>query len=263
MHPGKGSFDYFHLRGTIDEVLRAQSAKNQCSKEWKIINMLPTNLELWSEKKWTGTAEPLTKIKARETLVFEPNKFSDGDQLYTYFRTPQGKLIPFLEPCSLRCIWKNVKLGAVVYRSTGGHLGEQASNWDMRGITLHNKMRIPLNVFYKGRLAAQISAYDGMSYMGGSASTVYFDNDRQGLNMWDKLTFSYSVPGLMNKELFTVTLDDVQMQDVHIGEVQGGETGPDPDTAAYSVDRPVWTGITYYIPTGRYNSRMTNPLAPF
>jgi len=257
----RGNFDYFHLRGTMDDVLRDRSARMQAGDEWTITNMLPTRLELWVEKRWSGDPKPFASIGPRETLKYSPSTFGNGDQLYTYYISENGK-IPFLRPYVFRDIWKNIRLGDVTYRSTDGHLQTQASNWDMRGVWLHNKTAVPLDIYYKGRLAAQVFANDNMNYLGGSASSVYFDNDRQGLDFMDTITIKYSLPG-KSVYLYTIYLNDIQAQSINLGDVDGGIRGPDPDTFAYSVDRPVWTGITYYVPTGRYNTRATNPLAPF
>lgn len=257
------SFDYFRLQGTVDELIKRQSSKSQQNKDWRLVNILPTNLEIWKQKNWDDKTTFVEKILGRETLIFPSHSFEEGDHLYVYFRTSSNTLIPFLEPYIVKGFLRDIKIGASVYRSTSGHLQVQASNWDMRGITLHNKIKVPLDVFYKGNLVAQLSANDGMSILGGSSSSLYFDNGREGLNFMDEISFSYSLPGLYDKEIFSIVLDDIHAQDVHLGVIQGGYNGPAPDTFAYSVNKPVWTGITYYVPTGRYNSRKTNPLAPF
>nr|QBK86226.1 MAG: hypothetical protein LCMAC102_00200 [Marseillevirus LCMAC102] len=255
------TFEYYRLRDTIDEVLRDRSVNQQRGDVWRIKNMLPTPLVLYWEKYLSGFPQKLCTIKPHEELTFQSNQFADRDQLYTYYEY-EGQKIPFLQPYMFRELWKTITLGSVEYSSMDGHLQTQASNWDMKGVWLHNRLAFPIDVYYKGNLAAQMYAYDGMNYLGGSASSVYFDNDREGLDFLDTLEFKYSLPN-HKEDIFSATLDDIQCQSIYIGTVSGGMRGPAPDTFAYSVDRPVWTGITHYLPTGRYNSRMTNPLAPF
>ena len=258
----RDTFDYFNLRGQIGDVLRDQSAAAQSQSPWRIINMLPNTLVLWTEQYQSGDPKFFTEIKSRETLVYSPDQFSDRDQLYVYYRY-QGKLVPFMEPYMFRNIWKTIRVGAVTYSSEGGHGQVQASNWDLRGVWLNNCLPIPLDVYYRGRLAAQIGGYNGLSYMGGGASSLYFDNDREGLNFMDQITFKYSLPGDAGKYLFDVVIDDEQCLSMNIGVVSGGLWGPNPDNAVYRVDRPSYTGITYYLPIGRGNSVATNPYAPF
>ena len=78
------------------------------------------------------------------------------------------------------------------------------------------------------------------------------------------MTFQYSNSEEFNEAvIYTVTIDDTHCQSIFIGTVSGGTRGPAPDDSAYAVDRPVWTGITYYKPIGGYRIRATNPLAPF
>lgn len=257
------SVENFRLRGTQDDILRQRSAQAQRLNKWVLINMLPNHLVIYHQP-YLQEANYLTDLQSRQTLEYPYDKFGDRDVLYVFVRDESGKLHLFLEPYVMWNIWRMIQIGTVGYRSTDGHLQTQASNWDMRGVMLHNKTRFPLDVYYKGNLVAQMYAYDGMTYLGGSAASVYFDNDRQGLNFGDELTFRYSLPGEGNsKFLYSITLDDTQAQDIHIGDITGGIRGPDPDNAVYRVNEPVFTGITYYRPVGRYNSIATNPYAPF
>lgn len=260
-----GIFDYRHLRGTNGDVLREKSKAFQQNKEWLLINKTPTSLHLYLEKWQSGNPQFFTILAPREKRKFSPETFQDRDQLYTYAQFPGTDLIPFLEPYMFREIHREVLLGAVEYNSLGGHVQEQASHWDVRGIWMKNMMNVPLNVYYKGNLAAQIGAEDGMSYMGGGSSQIYFSNGREGLNYGDVISFTYSLPRSNGGEvkLFDVTIDDEQTLNVKIGTVSGGMTPPNPDNSIYMVDRPVHTGITFYRPTGSYNTRPTNPYAPF
>ena len=184
-----------------------------------------------------------------------------------YYRhiSPGGKdeLIPFMQPYTIQSWQKDIRLGAVTYDTTDGHNITQASNWDMRGIWIRNRLPFPLDVYYKGNLMTQVFSYNGLEYMGGGASTIYFDNDRRGLNFMDEITFRYSLPGEKGKVLFSVVLDDEMCNEMFVGVVSGGIRGPDPDNAIYRINEPSYTGITYYVPIGGYESRATNPYAPF
>ena len=153
---------------------------------------------------------------------------------------------------------KDIRIGAVTYDTTDGHGILQTSNSDIRGITIKNCLPIPLDIYYKGNLIAQVFGYNGLGYKGGGASTIYFDNDRRGLNFMDEITFKYSLPGKEGKCLFSVILDDEMCNEMFVGVVSGGFLGPDPDNSIYSVDEPTYNGVTYYISNGNYESVATN-----
>ena len=252
------SFEYSRLRDTNGDVLRNISAEMQRDVPWTLKNMLPVKLELWLEKYQSGDPRPFGILDEFETKVFPPSTFSVRDQLFTYIRV-HGKLYPLLEPYMFRDIWKTVRLGAVTYDSGAGHSVVQASNWNMRGVWIHNRIRVPLDIYYKGNLVAQVSAYNGIEYMGGGASSIYFDNNREGLNFEDEIEFRSSVPG-HNKKLFSVTLDDQQCTQMYVGTVSGGLWGPNPDNAVHRVHKPVFTGVGFYVPAGGYRTRLTDSL---
>lgn len=261
MNLAKGSFIYHHLRGQIGDVLREQSKVSQRNNSWVLKNKLPTQLVLYVEKYLSGDPIFFTELKPSQTIKFPPNTFADRDQLYTYVRV-NGRLIPFLQPYMFREIRKTIYLGGVEYSSNGGNNQVKALNWDIRGIWIHNKLPFPLNVYYKGNLVAQINGNIGNTYLGGGGSTLYFDNSREGIDFGDQIEFGYTIPGSTEKKIIA-TIDDEQCLEMYIGTVFGNMWGPDPDNSVYRIDKPVWTGITYYRPVGRYNSVITNPYAPF
>ena len=150
-------------------------------------------------------------------------------------------------------MWKTIRLGAITYSSGAGNGEVQASNWDMRGIWINNKMRFPLDIFHNGILKAQVSAYNGIEYMGGGASTIYFDNNREGVNYGDVFEFRYSLPGREEK-IFSTTIDDEQCMHMYVGVISPGMWGPDPDNAIYRIDEDDHIGITYYVPIGGYRT---------
>ena len=205
----------------------------------------------------------LTTLKSGEQKGFSYDTLHDGDQIMVCYRTKDG-LVPFLLPYKVRNFWKKITIGAVEYSSDGGQAEVQASFWDMRGIWIHNMTFSPMNIYYKNRLSAQIFAYNGTGYMGGGASTIYFDNDREGLKLGDELSFSFSVNGMETKKM-VVILDDIECLSIYVGSVLGGSTqsrtivgrrgdsaitpeawGPEQDFGVFRVGRPSYTGVTYY-----------------
>lgn len=257
-----GNFNYRHLRGQNSDILQEVSAISQISVSWKIINMLPTKLVLWVEKYLSGEPKYFATIEPHAVLEYPPNTFSDQDQLYTYINI-SGKLYPFLQPYTFREIWKTIRLGAATYSSEDGHAIVQSIHWAMRGVWIHNRIAYPLDVYYKGNLVAQVGGYNGIEYMGGGNSSVYFTNSREGLNLGDEIEFKYSLPGTEGKRLFSVILNDNSCVSIYVGVVSGGFRGPDPDNAVYRIDKPSYTGITYYENIDGYSTKATNPRAPF
>ena len=260
----KPTFSYERLRGTEDSFMRQYSAYQQYHNPWVIKNMLPTKFNLYCQPAFTDDFHLVGTIEPHEEIKYSPNAFKDGDELFTVYMAPNGKPVPFMGTHVIRANFKDIKLGAVTYSHGEDSIQYNAVNprSEILGLWIHNKMNIPIDIFYKNNLVAQLYADDGMTYFGGSASSVWFSNGRQGLRYGDELYFRYSVPG-SDKKLFSVELDDNFLQNINVGVVDAGMYGPDPDTYAYSIDKPTWTGITYYKPIGNYNTRSTNPLAPF
>lgn len=165
----------------------------------------------------------------------------EGYSLFVSTTSSRGN-IPLMERYVVREFRKHIRIGAVTYGSLGGRNEVVASNWDMRGVMIHNRLTVPLNVHYKGRLVAQMFGYSGTDYMGGSGSSLYFDNDREGLRMFDELLFSYTIDGKTYPYTKAV-LNDVQAREIFVGVVSGGFWGPTNDSAVYRIDDSVYTGI--------------------
>ncbi len=253
-----GSFTHNHLRSMNGDVQRQMAKISSRNHQWVLKNMLPSDLTLFCEKEGSGTPKFLTILNSHKTISFPPNTFADRDQLYVFIKQ-DGKLILFTEPYMFREIWKNIVIGAATYNSDSGNGGVHATHWDMRGVWLNNFLRVPIDVYYKNSLVAQIGAYDGLTYHGGGSSSIYFDNSREGLDLGDKLVFRYN-NGL---RMFDIVLDDEQALSIDIGKVSGGQWGPSPDNASYRLGNYSYTGITYYDSISGYTSRKTNPYAPY
>jgi hypothetical protein len=235
-----------------------KSIKLMVNTLWTIQNLLPIPLVLYKKSMAKGQMQRISVIDPRGTLKYPHNFFTDGDVLFTFYSDSMSHtLTPVLQPYLMRNTLRNIRLGTVEYSSTDGHLQTQASNWDMRGVWLHNKIGIPIDIFYKGNLVAQLHAYDGQNYLGGSRSSIYFDNDREGLDFMDSIEFRLSTPRFDFAKMFSINLTDIECQVIFIGTVSAGTKGPLPDFSVYRVDKPVLTGIPYYKPTGQYNSIST------
>jgi hypothetical protein len=249
--------NYDRLGMQVGDIIKSNNVEYKSQEKWVLSNMLPTKLDLWTKKEFTRKYKFLTTIKPRETLKFHSNKFSDNEELYIYC-IHNNNSIPFMEPFHMRDLHKDIKIGAVTYTSTSGRGEFQSNHSDLRGIWINNKMAFPLDIYYKNKLSCQVSGYKGLGYMGGGGSSIYFDNDRNGLNLMDKISFRYSIPGPQGKYLFDITLDDQQCNEIFVGVISGSTKGSYTDNAVYNVDKPNYIGIGYYVQTGDYQSKLTN-----
>jgi hypothetical protein len=249
--------NYDRLGMQMADIIMSRIIESKSQDNWTLTNMLPTKLELWTKKEFTNKTVFLGIIESRGTLKFDASKFTDKEELYVYYNS-NNDLILFTEPFMLRAAWKDVKLGAVTYSSTSGHGGLQSGYSDMRGVWIHNRMIFPIDIYYKNNLVAQVFGYKGEEYMGGGASSIYFDNNRRGLNFMDQLSFRYSLPGPQGKYLFTVTIDDQQCNEMFVGVVSNDAVDSIyPDNAVYRIDKPSFTGIAFYNQIGDYESEST------
>ena len=242
--------EYHSVSGTIDDVLRERSKVSQLHSKWILNNTLPFTINVYLNKAWSNYHKVFTTLKSHEKKEFNANLLQEKDVLYATHKNYEGKEVPLMESYEIKGYWKNICFGIVKYTSEIG-TRYHVSHADIGGVWLHNRMQIPLEIHYKGNLVAQICENDGLNYLGGSASSVYFDNSREGLRFMDELTIYSS---LHKKKLYTIKLVDNHMDNIYIGLINGSVDRPRNDTYAHSIDKPVYTGLSYYKPTGRYNS---------
>jgi hypothetical protein len=255
-------FKYQNITGQSSDILRLQTSFNKRNEPWYIINVLPSKLSIFIKRLGDFKLTFLTDIFPHKVLKYNPGDFREGDKIYTFFQK-DGKYIPFTEGYKIILQSKTIKIGAVTYLGGGGISGSNPGYFDIEGIWLANRLRIPLNVYYQGNLVVQLYGYDGMDYMGGSASEVYFDNNRQGLNYLDTLEFKYALDGPSGKTLFKVIIDDTKIKKMFIGMISSTDESPFPDNSVYRIDEPNYTALTYFTPIGDGKSLMSNPDSPF
>ncbi len=257
-------------------------------------------------------------IKPKDNVIFDKSQFNHGDIVMGYIKY-KNRFIQFLKPHYIDHNNKLITIGSSIYKSLGTSLESQTSYADISGVWIFNHLMVPLNIYYKGRLAAQIdghskireydeknSKYFGYhfmrnfnvdSYFGGSSSQLYFDNNRNGLNLGDELIFTFSSKFFKDLKLFSIILTDNHNKRIDIGLISAVGDGKYADTFSYGVDddhkaynnedkrwndnsynhsqyfknlgnythhvAPYgYSGITYYKPLGNYTSQVTNPNAP-
>lgn len=235
--------EYINLQSTNSDHLIMESRMTSLKEMWIIKNNFPTELFLYIEDSETERTKLLSKITPRGTLLFSPERIRNGSKLYTMYLPPnQKELQVFIPPFTVQDYQKHITLGAIVYKT--GSKSVDNINADINGIHMYNMTAMPLNVYYKGNLAAQLYPNDNMGYLGGGISSLYFTNDRQGLNFGDEITFTYATKD--KQHFFTAVLDDEYCEKMYIGVASDTDIGPVPDQAIYSVTKPVYTSVKFY-----------------
>jgi hypothetical protein len=242
--------NYQSLSNTSGDAI--QNERKECMRPlpWVIQNMLPSQFELYLIPRHCNYRTPLGPILSRETKVFAPDKFKDGDILMVMYRwnldnlnlkhglPQQGTQEDHIMPNHVfHSAWKHIRLGDVNYESSRGR-ETKVLHSDISGVMLNNNLHFPLDVHYNGDLAVQLQAHDGMSYMGGSGSSVFFNNGGHGLRLGDKLTFKYSMFD-DRSEMYTITLIDNYTYDINIGVIGVGEPTVLPDIRKYTFNVPL------------------------
>lgn len=249
------------IRGRTSYVLR--------NKDWTLKNVLPTTFHLYRAPKNfsapIGGFPPETYLgvlKAFSEIVLPPETFYEGSFLLVYFGNDEKKVLMF-PPYKMKSFQKSLLIGTVGYDSTSGSKQHYTSYSDISGIFIVNHLNIPINIHFRGNLVAQTGANDGMDFLGGSSSTVYFDNNRQGFKIGDVLRFTYSLPN--NKShMFDVKLTNNYINRIHVGIINPNqEECRGDDVYSYRLDSFSISGVNYYLPVGNYNSISQNPSACF
>jgi hypothetical protein len=241
------------LPGTYERQVTSHRLKDH---DWEIRNTFPVQLDLYVQKAWTENVSFLSVIHPKQKIKLHPSALKEDDKLIVFYK---GR--PFTDEFTIRSFEKLITIGAIGYSSGPGAREFTASQSDIAGVRLINRCSVPLNFYYKGNPVAQVGSYVGQTYLGGGNDSVYFDNSRQGIDMWDPISISFSLKDELNWT--TLILNDMMVDEIYLGIIQGTNIGPDPDTYTYNVTKPDWTGQTFYRPVGGYQTIMTNPFAPF
>lgn len=249
--------------GSVNQGCQSQNS----SQTWKIQNLLPFAVYVYAERKFTGEKITLGEIHSLGTAVFHSQVLRDGDELFVYTQSNQ-LLHPLVLPYTVHGHIRDIRIGGVEYSEAAGSAQNSSLDSDVSGLLIHNMLRIPLDIYFRSRdssvsdeftLVAQVGAYDGRGYHGGSGGIMFFDNDRDGLRIGDQIGFGFSLTGLSRKPAFWVTIHDNHAHHLYVGKVVGGYRGPHNDIYAHDIDRTVTSGYTWYVPMGNGETYKTHP----
>lgn len=229
--------------------------------KWTLSNLLPNKVWLYIETaQYGGYLQFLDTLKSHETKSYPCEQINEGDKLFVFdqkngnrcrISEEEVRRSMVLQPSSFRDFQKYIAIGGTVYNEFDGARNVTSSLSDIAGFYIHNKMKYPLNIHFRGRIAAQIGSYDGKGYHGGSSSQIYFDNARQGVNLGDKIGFSYSFNEDISKNpfLYEVEINDTHLHNMNVGVFTFSDKtlNLNDDITAYKVQELPYTGVSYYI----------------
>ena len=209
---------YTEISNTESDMQQTYLAQLMAETKWTFQNQTPFKIRL--------TYRPLHVDPAGSNLSYRAAFLGtlDKKQKTTFTKDAKGRVLMaggvvevdppvLLEKYVLDPKYKTVLVGTATY-DIGGP-GENFHNLyaDISGVHIINHFPFPVNIHYKGNLAAQVGKYDGLTYQGGSWATVYFNNTGAGFRFMDVISFSkYKGPFL-----YSVQLNDTHIQNIHIG----------------------------------------------
>lgn len=202
-----------------------------------------------------------------------------GSDLKTRDSVPEYEI---LEPITLLGDAKTIRIGDVVYEEKTNTL-VQRSHSDISGIRVHNKVGIPVRIYYNGMRLALVHEDDGTGFQAGSPGTVYLNNDTKGFNIGDKLELRFvfnredserdgvipkvrgaevrsafeAVPRRFEVPWCTVGIADNYMSDMYIGVMSQHVTQPIQDMFSYRAGTPNFSGLKYLTGNKGYESVWT------
>jgi hypothetical protein len=227
------SLTYSYLAGGQGDYMRGLSTHHQTLLDWKFKNNLPMDVYVFIQKINTDYVVFGAKVDARKEVSFRHTALNPGDIVHTYWYYKDG--VPPAKPSSdydgllrimpqytLTGFAKTITLGGAEYTTLMGNGEFKSSSKDISGITIYNRMFIPIQMYYNGEMVGMMKMNDGMSVLGGTQSGFLFRGSMwNGINLGDKFTFKY-----VDKELFTVTISDRNCLEMFVGVVTAGYTDP-------------------------------------
>lgn len=175
---------------------------------WDVINLLPIDIKVYVSK----NQSPLKLLKilvSKATHSLKSSELVEGDVLHVMYRG-----VKICDPHVVKYLHKRIFIGSSTHSSGAGRLQYQTPlGNDLAAITIHNKLYIPIEIWYNDNRVAVLTANDNVGYLGGGGSSLLFDNARQGVNIGDKITFKMRT----GKEIYSVYITDVQLLEMYFG----------------------------------------------
>ena len=187
-------------------------------------SFLPLPVHLFVSQKAKVFVNPPTKPVTDLVAIIQPNKeiivskserglflCVDDTISVMYYDTTQQSYYEILRPFSLRDDTRYIEVGTVGYDYR--QKNAQNMNNDITGITFHNHIAIPINIYLGNKHLGYASKDDGFTRMGGSKNNVYLDNDNKGFRVGQTIKVELIKYG----EYLEFQIDDNFTTDVYIG----------------------------------------------
>ena len=209
---------YAEISNTEADMQQTYRAQLADGTKWAFHNQTPFKISL--------TYRPLHVNASGSNRDYTPAFLGtlDKKQKKPFTKDSKGRILKaggvievdppvLLEKYVLDPKYKTVLVGTATYDIGGPGENFHILYADIAGVHIINHFPFPVNIHYKGNLAAQVGKYDGLTYQGGSWATVYFNNTGDGFRFMDVISFSkYKGPFL-----YSVQLNDTHIQNIHIG----------------------------------------------
>lgn len=228
--------------------------------KWYFENKLPITVLLYiSRLDGDVYIGKLEKFGSMETMldVFE------GDVLQVVYPKDSSKLVLF--PVQLSPRENHVSVGTIAYINRSSGAGTVYSNADISSLVFHNRVSVPINIYYRGNKIGSLPAFNG------NKVSLLLNNNGFGFQMLDRLYFRF-IDGTPYND---VQLSDNFMTDIVVGHVSQkyhGELTPGlcndsmcvgslgvnkyhpNDIYSYRIAQPQIFGIQQFITDARYNT---------
>lgn len=253
------TFDYFSLANLSQDVNAYKCHLR--GKPYRIENVMPLPVTLIASQPHDGYGGPLgrhrviAKLGPHGTIEVPDSAFGDGDVLYvTSPMAPQGpaggtRLRSLMRPVFLSNDARLIRLGEMAYYYWDTN--ETNSRTDIMSVRVHNYLTLPIALISHGKVIGVAEADDRLTYLGGSASSVYLTNDGFGYNIGDSFDVVLRDSGVL---VGRFTFTDNHTRDIYVGVIGTHAVQPPADVYSYRMTTPDISATKHFPMNGRYAS---------
>ena len=225
-------------------------------KPWTFFNLLPVAVNVYvytpTRSDMIGVIQPNGRLTTSRGIT--GLELKNGYEIHVLFQPERckGPEYEITRPIFLFDDSRTIRIGDAVHEEKTNTL-TQRTHTDIMGIRVHNRLTIPLDIYYKGAKIGAVAGDDGTDApMSGSPGSVYLTNDSNGFRIGDELGFVFHYN---NARYCTVKIHDNYISDIYIGVVNQHYVPTIQDMYSYRVDSPTITGLKYFDQVSGYQTR--------
>lgn len=229
---------------------RSRREASLFDKPWKFINLLPISINVYV---YDGNTLDLVSAIGAHLSVSTFQSISGitlkaGQQINITY-SDRDVEYEILRPEFLLADSRNVRIGDVVSEDKDASL-TQRTHTDITGFRVHNRLVIPICIYYKNMKIGRIAGDDGTDApFSGTPGSVYLNNDRNGFKLGDILEIRSEINNIKYGE---ITIHDNYISDIYIGVITQHFVPTIQDMYSYRIDSPNAGGIKYFEPKVAY-----------